>query len=108
VTGLQAAENAGFRVHQTAARTGLELDSEGLTDMASSGKKRTTMAKLTRENRLRERRLDKQAKRDARKLAPTDDPDSPGEFLSATTGEPARTASGPVDLEAVVQTLPDA
>ena len=35
--------------------------------MASSGKKKTTMAKLTRESRLRERRLDKQAKKDARK-----------------------------------------
>jgi hypothetical protein len=30
--------------------------------MASSGKKKTTMAKLTRESRLRERRLEKQAK----------------------------------------------
>jgi hypothetical protein len=36
--------------------------------MASSGKQKTTMAKLTRESRLRERRLDKQAKKDARKL----------------------------------------
>jgi hypothetical protein len=35
--------------------------------MGSSGKKKTTMAKLARENRLRERRLNKQAKRDARK-----------------------------------------
>lgn len=35
--------------------------------MASSGKKKTTMAKLMRESRLRERRLDKQAKKDARK-----------------------------------------
>jgi hypothetical protein len=37
--------------------------------MASSGKKKTTMAKLMRESRLRERRLDKQARKDARKLA---------------------------------------
>jgi hypothetical protein len=37
--------------------------------MASSGKKKTTMAKLNRERRLRERRLDKQAKKDARKQA---------------------------------------
>ena len=29
--------------------------------MASGGKKKTTMAKLTRESKLRERRLDKQA-----------------------------------------------
>jgi hypothetical protein len=35
--------------------------------MGSSGKKKTTMAKLARENRLRERRLNKQAKKDARK-----------------------------------------
>ena len=37
--------------------------------MGSSGKKKTTTAKLARENRLRERRLNKQAKRDARKQA---------------------------------------
>ena len=37
--------------------------------MGSSGKKKTTMAKLARENRLRERRLNKQAKKDARKEA---------------------------------------
>ena len=37
--------------------------------MASSGKKKTTFAKLARESRLRERRLDKQAKKDARKRA---------------------------------------
>jgi hypothetical protein len=43
--------------------------------MASSGKKKTTMAKLDRERRMRERRLDKQARKDARKLvaaAPVD------------------------------------
>lgn len=37
--------------------------------MGSSGKKRTTMAKLNREHKLRERRLDKQARKDARKQA---------------------------------------
>jgi hypothetical protein len=37
--------------------------------MASGGKKKTTFAKLAREQRLRERRLDKQAKKDARRLA---------------------------------------
>ncbi len=40
--------------------------------MGSSGKKKTTMAKLAREHRLRERRLNKQAKKDARKQTPTD------------------------------------
>ena len=37
--------------------------------MASSGKKKTTMAKLNRERKLRERRLDKQTRKDARKQA---------------------------------------
>jgi hypothetical protein len=58
--------------------------------MASSGKKKTTMAKLTRESRLRERRLDKQAKKDARKQAPTHQPEAAGDALNATTGESAR------------------
>jgi hypothetical protein len=37
--------------------------------MASSGKKKTTMAKLDRERRMRERRMDKQARKESRKLA---------------------------------------
>ncbi len=57
--------------------------------MASSGKKKTTMAKLTRESRLRERRLDKQAKKDARKQAPVHHTDLPGDTLNAMTGESA-------------------
>jgi hypothetical protein len=61
----------------------------GRIDMASSGKKKTTMAKLTRESRLRERRLDKQAKKDARKQAPVHHTDRPGDTLNATTGESA-------------------
>lgn len=40
--------------------------------MASGGKRKTTMAKITRETRLRERRLDKKAKKDARKQAAAD------------------------------------
>jgi hypothetical protein len=40
--------------------------------MGSSGKKRTTMAKLNREHKLRERRRDKQARKDARKQAAAD------------------------------------
>lgn len=42
--------------------------------MGSSGKKRTTMAKLNRENKLRERRADKQARKDARRRAAADGP----------------------------------
>jgi hypothetical protein len=46
--------------------------------MASNGKKKTTMAKMNRENKVRERRAEKQARKDARKhaaanpVAPTD------------------------------------
>ena len=40
--------------------------------MASSSKKKTTMAKINRENSVRERRLRKQARKDARKLAAAD------------------------------------
>jgi len=42
--------------------------------MASNGKKKTTMAKIMRENRMRERRADKQAKKEARKLAAEAEP----------------------------------
>jgi hypothetical protein len=42
--------------------------------MASSGKRKTTFAKLARESRLRERRLEKQAKKDARKRASENQP----------------------------------
>jgi hypothetical protein len=76
--------------------------------MASSGKQKTTMAKLTRESRLRERRLDKQAKKDARKQAPAHDADQPDDTLSATTGEPARPGAEQPALETVVQVLADA
>jgi hypothetical protein len=44
--------------------------------MASRGKKKTTMAKLAREARLRERRMEKQARKDARKRA-AEDPAAP-------------------------------
>lgn len=51
--------------------------------MASNGKKKTTMAKLTRESKLRERRLDKQAKKDARKRAAAD----PSTQVTALAGD---------------------
>ena len=62
--------------------------------MASSGKKKTTMAKLNRESRLRERRLEKQAKKDARKQAPAYRPDRLGDPLHTTADEPARPDEG--------------
>jgi len=42
--------------------------------MASSGKDKTTFSKLARESKLRERRLEKQAKKDARKRASENQP----------------------------------
>jgi hypothetical protein len=45
--------------------------------MASNAKRKTTMAKLNRESRLRERRMEKQAKRDARKRASANDATAP-------------------------------
>jgi hypothetical protein len=70
--------------------------------MASSGKKKTTMAKLTRESKLRERRLDKQAKKDARKRAPEGHPEEAADSLNPTLGdaEPA--------LETAIQAPADA
>jgi hypothetical protein len=53
--------------------------------MASSSRKKTTMAKLNREAAVRERRLRKQAKKDARKQAPV--------------GHPAETSATPVDRD---------
>jgi hypothetical protein len=76
--------------------------------MASSGKKKTTMAKLTRESRLRERRLDKQAKKNARKLAPAHHSDLPGDTVDATTSESAPAGAGEPALGSVVQALADA
>jgi hypothetical protein len=51
--------------------------------MASSGKKKTTFAKLAREQRLRERRLEKKAKKDARKQASADQRVQPEETPAA-------------------------
>ena len=49
--------------------------------MASTGKRKTTMAKLNRERRLLERRLEKQAKKDARKRAAAADAVRPGNAM---------------------------
>jgi hypothetical protein len=55
--------------------------------MASSGKKKTTFTKLARESRLRERRIEKQAKKDARKRASENQPAQP---VDTTAGEEPR------------------
>ncbi len=55
--------------------------------MASSSKKRTTMAKHNRENAVRERRARKQAKKDARKQAAAGIPSGPSDTPPATTAD---------------------
>ena len=55
--------------------------------MASSSKKKTTMAKLNRESAVRERRLQKQAKKDARKQAAAGAPIGPPDTPSARSDD---------------------
>ena len=45
--------------------------------MASSSKKRTTMAKMNRENAVRDKRLKKAARKEARKLEGPETPPAP-------------------------------
>jgi hypothetical protein len=68
----------------SALRDGDALASPQLerTSMASSGKRKTTMAKLNRERRVLERRLEKKAKKDARKRAAAKDAGLPGDTLA--------------------------
>jgi hypothetical protein len=69
--------------------------------MASSSKKKTTMAKLMRESKLRERRLDKQARKDARKRLAADGADGLGESPSVTgdeSMEPVETHPAPAGV----------
>jgi hypothetical protein len=50
--------------------------------VASSGKRKTTMAKLNRERRLAERRLEKQARKEARKRAAAEQRDPSSDTLA--------------------------
>jgi hypothetical protein len=49
-----------------------------MVEMASSGKRKTTMAKLARESKLREKRAAKEARKVARKEQSNDESDSIG------------------------------
>jgi hypothetical protein len=64
----------------------LGTHNKGREYMSSGSKRKTTMAKLKRENAVRERRLQKQAKKIARKRAAAD-------AASGPTGTP--TGDGP-------------
>jgi hypothetical protein len=75
--------------------------------MASSSKKKTTMAKLMRESKLRERRLDKQAKKDARKRLSADGGDGVAESPFATSDEPSELVDSQPAPAGVAPTLAD-
>jgi hypothetical protein len=64
--------------------------------MSSRGKKKTTMAKLSRESRLRERRVEKAARKRARQEAAANGTTEPTEFedsdLEASEDEFAQVA----------------
>ena len=62
--------------------------------MASSSKKKTTMAKMNREAAVRDKRLRKQAKKDARKLAALEP--QPVETDETTEESPAEEPVGEV------------
>jgi hypothetical protein len=66
--------------------------------MASGGKKKTTMAKLNRESKLRERRAEKAARKNARKFAaanPTTELEEPT-LTDEQTGDLEESLSTPV------------
>lgn len=54
--------------------------------MASTGKRKTTIAKLNRERKLLERRHAKQAKKDARKRAAVEQEASPSDTSGVNDG----------------------
>jgi hypothetical protein len=72
--------------------------------MASSGKKKTTMAKLNRESKMRERRMDKQARKDARKQLAADVRDG---LAPATVDENGIALELEEDAAAVAAVRPD-
>src|SRR5207247_7627850 len=84
---LQEADAAapGSRAANLARRRRARNSTVRKTGMGSSGKRKTTMAKLNRERRLIERRGEKQAKKDARKRAAAHDPSPPAEHADVTT-----------------------
>ena len=75
--------------------------------MASKGKRKTTMAKLARERKLIERRLEKQAKKEARKHSAARHLDPASDSTPATTDQtPLPTVEWPAS-EAVISASPN-
>ena len=75
--------------------------------MSSSGKRKTTVMKLAREGRLRERRAAKQARKDARRLAPADDLIEPSDALENDDPELGEPGAVPAVTTAVGSALGD-
>jgi hypothetical protein len=69
--------------------------------MGSNGKKKTTMAKLNREHRLREKRYEKQLRKEARKQAAADEAAGIAPSAPLADDEPQAGAEG-VEPAAVV------
>ena len=65
--------------------------------MASTGKRKTTMAKLNRERRLLDRRIEKKAKKDARKRAAALNPGGTNDELIGPSDELIDTSDEPID-----------
>ena len=62
--------------------------------MASGGKRKTTMAKLNRESKLRDKRAVKAARKDARKQASADGGvEWPSHFTAGDVGEESQSVS---------------
>ena len=70
--------------------------------MASRSKRKTTMAKLSRESRLRERRLEKAAKKEARRQAAADPSRPAVDMPPGEAEEPFGTDAGQPDVGRVV------
>ena len=64
--------------------------------MASTGKRKTTMAKLNRERRLLDRRIEKKAKKDARKRAAALNPGGTSDELIGPSDELIDTGDEPI------------
>ena len=65
--------------------------------MASTGKRKTTMAKLNRERRLLDRRIEKKAKKDARKRAAALNPGGTSDELIDPRDELIDTSDEPIE-----------
>jgi hypothetical protein len=76
--GIRAEPRGTGTAGQRAFAAALESD-EGSGRMASSAKKKTTFAKLNRENKLRERRREKEARKQSRKQEAASRRDAPAD-----------------------------